>query len=155
MHIRYFNRYTTLLSLLILLLFAMSCSSSRPGARGSPEQRLLNVYQEWRGAPYQLGGTTKSGVDCSAFVQIAMKQSFGIDLPRVTRDQINEGSRVRSRRYRTGDLVFFQTGPNTLHVGILVGSHRFIHASTSQGVTVASLQERYWRDRFLETRRVL
>ncbi len=139
----------------ISMLFIAACSSPRSGMRGTPEQRLMTVYQEWQGTPYQLGGITKSGVDCSAFVQIAMRRSFGLDLPRVTSDQIKEGRRVRPNRLRTGDLVFFRTGPTTLHVGIMVGSHRFIHASTSQGVTVASLRQNYWRERYLEARRVL
>lgn len=137
------------------LIILAACSSPRSGMRGTPEQRLMTVYQEWRGVPYQLGGMTKSGVDCSAFVQITMRRAFGLDLPRVTSDQIKEGRRVRPNRLQTGDLVFFRTGPTTLHVGIMVGSHRFIHASTSQGVTVASLRERYWQERYLEARRVL
>lgn len=150
----FLHRHSVWVALLLIAMFAMSCSSSRTG-RGSPEQRLLAIYQEWRGTPYQLGGTTKSGIDCSAFVQIAMRQAFGVNLPRVTRDQINVGRRVRINRLQTGDLVFFRTGPSTLHVGIMVGNHRFIHASTSQGVTVASLQQQYWRDRYLRARRVI
>lgn len=141
-------------SILALIFIVAACSSSRRAMR-SPEGRLMHAYEQWKGTPYQLGGTTRSGIDCSAFVQIVMRNYFRLDLPRTTSEQMRVGIRVRRSRVRTGDLVFFRTGRTTLHVGIMVDRERFLHASTSQGVMISSLNERYWRERYIRARRVM
>lgn len=143
-----FSRLQKGLSLLFLCLIAGACVTV------SPQKKLANSYHEWKGTPYLLGGTGKNGIDCSAFVQIVMRDQFGIDLPRVTGDQISSGRRVRRSRAATGDLVFFQTGRQTLHVGIMIDQNRFMHASTSQGVTISSLSQPYWRERYIRARRL-
>lgn len=143
-----------LLSLTLLLVFIASCGSSRRAAR-SPEARLMASYEQWKGTPYRLGGTTRAGVDCSAFVQIVMRDQFRVTLPRTTDLQMNAGNRVRRRSLRTGDLVFFRTGRTTLHVGIMLDNKRFMHASTSRGVMISSLDEQYWSRRYLRGRRVI
>lgn len=133
------------------------CRSARPAIdrQNAMVNRLMQQYDSWEGTPYRLGGITKSGVDCSAFIQQVMKAAFNVDLPRTTRQQINFGSGVNPRRMKTGDIVFFQTGRNTLHVGILLNDGNFMHAGTSTGVTIAHLGENYWRQRFIRARRVL
>jgi cell wall-associated NlpC family hydrolase len=151
---RYVGPRALVLSVLMVSMLLVACSGTRKSAR-SPEARLMQAYEQWRGTPYVLGGTTRSGVDCSAFVQIVMRQQLGVDLPRTTREQMNAGSRVRRARLKTGDLVFFQTGRNTYHVGIMLDSHRFLHASTSRGPMISSLTENYWNRRYLRSRRVM
>ncbi|MGM0545802.1 MAG: NlpC/P60 family protein [Bacteroidota bacterium] len=116
---------------------------------------LMQAYREWEGTPYELGGASEKGVDCSRFVNIVFDDYFGIDLPTNTREQLNVGSKVRRPGVRTGDLVFFRTGRKTLHVGIAVNSGEFLHASTSSGVMISKLGQSYWRNRFLAARRVL
>lgn len=116
---------------------------------------LRRAYREWKGTPYEWGGELSSGVDCSAFMQIVFNRYFGVELPRVTSQQIYEGTEVSRKNLKPGDLVFFKTGRNTLHVGVLLEGHKFIHASTSQGVTISSLKNYYWRSRFLTAKRVL
>jgi cell wall-associated NlpC family hydrolase len=143
-----------LLVLLMVLVIVSSCAGPRQSAR-SPQAKLMESYEQWKGTPYRLGGTTRSGVDCSAFVQIVMRQQFRVDLPRTTEQQLTVGSRVRKSSLRTGDLVFFQTGRRTLHVGIMLDNNRFMHASTSSGVMISSLNERYWSSRYLRARRVM
>ena len=48
---------------------------------------LSEHQQEWQGTRYRIGGNSKSGVDCSGFMQITFRDLFGIDLPRMTVDQ--------------------------------------------------------------------
>jgi cell wall-associated NlpC family hydrolase len=148
---------------LVLLLAAglglQSCASTEPATRGpSPrevEQRLLRSFDEWKGTPYRLGGQTRSGIDCSAFIMLVYRDQFNINLPRTTAQQLDFGMQVSANRLRIGDLVFFQTGRNTRHVGILLREGRFMHASTSQGVMISHLSESYWNQRFIMARRVM
>ena len=114
---------------------------------------LMQAYREWKGTPYDLGGASKQGVDCSRLVNIIFDEYFGIDLPTNTRAQLNAGSGIRRAGVRTGDLVFFKTGRKTLHVGIAVNKGEFLHASTSSGVMISKLGNSYWRNRFLAARR--
>lgn len=149
--------------LLVLLLAAglalQSCAATEPALRGpSPrevEQRLLRSFDEWKGTPYRLGGQTTSGVDCSAFIMLVYRDQFNINLPRTTLQQLDFGTKVSANRLRIGDLVFFQTGRNTRHVGILLREGRFMHASTSRGVMISHLNESYWNQRFIMARRVM
>ena len=145
--------YVRLLALLVAVLILEACSPSRRAAR-SPEARLMEMHDRWQGVPYVLGGTSRNGVDCSAFVMIVMREQFGINLPRTTREQMQVGVRVRRSRLRVGDLVFFQTGRTTYHVGIMLDNKRFLHASTSRGPMISSLDERYWSQRYHRSRRV-
>ncbi len=143
------------LSLCSLILFSCSSTHKATSPTHEVEQALLQQYAKWQGAPYRLGGFGLDGVDCSAFVMIVYRDAFGIDIPRTTADQITFGNRVNPRRLRIGDLVFFQTGRRTLHVGILLRDGRFMHASTSSGVMISHLGEPYWRERFLRVQRIL
>jgi cell wall-associated NlpC family hydrolase len=143
-----------LLFIVVLTGILSGCAASR-ATQNSAQSRLQGSYNQWKGTPYRIGGMTKSGVDCSAFVLIVMRDQFGVRLPRTTEEQLRYGKRVRLNRTRTGDLVFFRTGRKTLHVGIMVDHVRFMHASTSQGVMVSSMNEAYWRDRYLRSRRVI
>lgn len=115
---------------------------------------LMQAYRDWKGTPYELGGTSKKGVDCSRFVNIIFDNYFDIDLPTNTKSQLNVGDGIRRAAVRTGDLVFFRTGRKTLHVGIAVNQGEFLHASTSNGVKISKLGNSYWRNRFLAARRV-
>ncbi len=116
---------------------------------------LKQAYRTWNGTPYEWGGTTGSGVDCSAFMQIVFNQYFGVEIPRNTRRQIYAGKEVNRKNLKPGDLIFFKTGRKTLHVGVIIEKPKFLHASTSQGVTISSLENYYWRSRFLTAKRIL
>lgn len=116
---------------------------------------LMEAYRDWKGTPYRLGGATQRGVDCSMFVNIVFEDYFDIGLPRNTRTQLNVGDGVRRSAISTGDLVFFRTGRQTLHVGIMINQKEFLHASTSYGVTISKLGKKYWSNRYLAARRVM
>lgn len=115
---------------------------------------LDEAFKDWQGVPYVLGGNGYDGVDCSSFLQIVFADYFNIKLPRVTSDQIKTGKSVKKNQIKIGDLVFFKTGKRTLHAGVMINNQQFMHASTSSGVMISALQERYWSDAYLTTRRV-
>ncbi|AQS40683.1 NlpC/P60 family protein [Shewanella psychrophila] len=112
------------------------------------KQRLMAFHSEWKGTPYRYGGMSKHGVDCSALVYLAYKDILGKKLPRTTADQKNLGSKVSKGNLKIGDLVFFKTGWSTRHVGIYLGHSKFLHASTSQGVMISTLNNSYWKRKY-------
>lgn len=123
--------------------------------RGVVQQALLEQFREWRGTPYRLGGNTKSGIDCSAFVQQTLATQFRIKAPRSTAQQAQIGDEVFRDSIKVGDLLFFRTGYSTRHVGFYLGGGQFLHASTKVGVTISRLDDPYWRKTFWKVRRVM
>lgn len=122
---------------------------------------IIDYAKSFKGTRYKYGGTTKKGMDCSGLVQTSFKK-FGIDLPRTTANQKLAGKWIDLKKVTVGDLVFFATKKNSRyvnHVGIVIntsaGRVEFIHASSSKGVMVSSLTERYWYFAFVQARRVL
>ena len=69
---------------------------------------LLKEAETYIGTPYRYGGTTRSGIDCSAFVRNVF-ETFNKNLPRVSADQAREGFTVSTDEAKEGDLVFFAT----------------------------------------------
>ena len=119
------------------------------------KSKIMDQYADWKGVRYRLGGTSKRGIDCSAFVQMTFREQFGLDLPRSTYEQQDIGKAIQKGKLRPGDLVLFRAGSTGRHVGIYLGNDEFVHASTSSGVMISSLSDNYWKKRYREARRVL
>ena len=138
---------------------AIAVSTTESRALSKDEKKLRSkldeAFKDWKGVPYVLGGNGYDGVDCSSFLQIVFADYFNMKLPRVTTDQIKTGKSVKKNGIKIGDIVFFRTGRNTLHAGVMINDQQFMHASTSSGVMISALQERYWSDAYLTTRRIL
>ena len=115
---------------------------------------LHDSGKPWLGVPYRYGGDSRSGIDCSAFVRAFMDETFGIRLSRTTATQVREGASVDKRELQPGDLVFFRRR-GSRHVGVFLGQNKFIHASSSRGVTVSSLDKGYYRRHYWTARRIL
>ncbi len=116
--------------------------------------RLYNRYREWQGVRYRLGGSSRSGIDCSALVRIIYQTEFGLTLPRTTLSQAEFGSEIDQNELMPGDLVFFKTGWRSWHVGIYLEDRKFFHASSSKGVTLSRLDNVYWKDRYWKSIRI-
>ncbi len=118
--------------------------------------RIENAYKSYIGVPYVWGGTTKRGMDCSGFVQRVFGEA-GIKLPRTSSQQWMVGRTIERVLLEKGDLVFFRTaGKRISHVGIMTSPEKdqFVHASSSKGVSYASLGWRYFDKRYAGARRV-
>ena len=118
------------------------------------DSRLLEHVDEWYGTRYRYGGTTKSGIDCSAFTQAIYLSAFAVSLPRTARDQYRNSRIISATEMKAGDLVFFNTTGGISHVGIYLQNNKFIHASTSQGVTVSDMFDPYYLKRFIGIGRI-
>lgn len=115
---------------------------------------LYNFYTQWEGVRYQMGGESKTGVDCSGFVRKVFKEKFSIEMPRTTLLQSDVGKEISKDELEIGDLVFFKTG-KTNHVGVYMDKGKFIHASTSLGVTISDLNSDYYLKNYWKAQRVI
>ncbi|SFE00639.1 probable lipoprotein NlpC [Marinobacter sp. DSM 26671] len=136
-------------------------SGSTPGLQTVPveasssekAQKLWQVFERYRGTPYEYGGTSGNGFDCSGFILTAYQEGLGKQLPRTTTQMLASGDVVHPGEIRPGDVVFFRIGGKEQHAGIYMGGDRFIHASTSAGVIQSSISGYYWKGRLTEARR--
>ena len=126
--------------------------------RHADEWRLLLVVDRYLGVPYKWGGTTRRGMDCSAFARAIFRETYGVELPRTSKQMYKLGTQIVERSaLRPGDLVFFRdtySGPGVSHVGIYIGDGRFAHASSSQGGAITGLDAPYFDRRYAGGRRV-
>ena len=116
----------------------------------SPRERVLEVARGMLGVPYQWGGNTPRGFDCSGLVYYAHKKA-GVLVPRTAAALLNKSSPIDFEALGPGDLVFFRLSANKIsHVGIYAGNGKFLHApSTGKGVSYARFDNPNWRDRFI------
>jgi peptidoglycan endopeptidase LytE len=115
---------------------------------------LVKVAMGFLGAPYRLGGSSVTGIDCSGFVK-KIYNLFNIDLPRTAMEQSLVGMRVSRDELSEGDLLFFGTKRTIGHVGIYVGNNEFVHASSrKRGVRVDNLDTPYFDKRFVRAVRL-
>ncbi|WP_445731760.1 C40 family peptidase [Mariniflexile sp.] len=122
---------------------------------------IIDYAKQFSGVKYKFGGATREGMDCSGLVFESFR-AFDVILPRISRDMAKRGDKISLKETQTGDLLFFKTRNrrnDINHVGLVVdiedNAILFIHATTSQGVIISSLNESYWKDAFEEVRKVL
>lgn len=131
----------------------------RRAFQGSDEGRLSDVVEGYLGVPYKWGGTTRQGMDCSALARAVIREAYGVELPRTSRQMFGLGVPVADRAdLRPGDLVFFRidySGPGISHVGVYLGRGRFAHASSSRGGVVDRLSQPYFDARYAGARHIL
>jgi lipoprotein Spr len=111
-------------------------------------RKLIDYVDQWWGVPYRIGGTSKSGIDCSGFVRGLVAETYGLDLPRSSREQAQFCKRIEKSQVKEGDLVFFSSGRHISHVGMYLRNNKFVHASTSMGVVISDLDEPYWKRKY-------
>lgn len=163
--------------ILILIVFATSCKSKKsyssqkkqtqtikvntPIKASKEAETIVRYAKKFTGTRYKYGGTNKRGMDCSGLVYTSFNDN-NVTVPRTTSDLKTFGNWIDLKEVNVGDLVFFATKKNSRkvnHVGIVTnvrpGNVEFIHASSSRGVIVSSLAEKYWYFAFVQARRIL
>jgi murein DD-endopeptidase / murein LD-carboxypeptidase len=110
---------------------------------------LFENIDSWYGTRYRYGGTTKNGIDCSAFVQVLFSSHYNIGMPRTAQNQFDATVRIDREELKEGDLIFFNTRGGVSHVGIYLLNNKFVHSSTSEGVTITDLEDSYWSRRIV------
>jgi len=165
------------LPLLLLIFLVTSCKSKKTYSsskrttrtvRTTPNvkppknaETLVNYAKKFEGTRYKYGGTTKRGMDCSGLIFTTFMDN-NLSIPRTTKGLATHGNWIDLKEVNVGDLVFFATKKNSRnvnHVGLVTnvrtGNIEFIHSSSSRGVMISSLAEKYWYFAFVQARRVL
>lgn len=159
-----------IIKLSILFCFSLillnSCSSSKHNIHNNDEiygeinanrrnnneningNKLHKEIKKWLGVPYRYGGHSKNGTDCSGLVMEIYKKVYNKKLERNSAAIMKKNCRRINRKdLKEGDLVFFSTGKSKNrinHVGIYLKDSKFVHASSSKGVIISSLKEKYY-----------
>jgi hypothetical protein len=115
---------------------------------------LYNFINEWWATRYRYGGTDLNGIDCSAFTEKLVSKVYGLPLPRTSKDQFNQCMKIATTDLLEGDLVFFNTSGGISHVGVYLGNNYFVHSSVRDGVTISSLMEEYYNNKFITGGRI-
>ena len=124
---------------------------------GFTDKQFERKVKEYLDIPYKPGGTSKRGMDCSGFSKTVYSRLFGIELPHNSVDQFRMSAlhRIDPKQLRPGDLIFFanKKRKRVNHVGVYISDRKFIHASSSRGVVVSSLDNKYWKNRYYGSKR--
>lgn len=142
----------------LLSLFMAACapvSTRDPAGDPSLGRRAASLATEYVGTPYRYGGASPAGFDCSGLVYYSYRQ-VGVMLPRTVADLYRLAKPVRLVDASPGDLLFFRFGARDIsHVGMVTEKGRFVHAPQGgKTVTLARLDDPYWRKRLLSVGRV-
>ncbi len=154
-----------------LLLFLIAClfvsctkkltNSSLPinKVNNNKIDLVLNQAKTYLTTSYQYGGSTKSGIDCSGLVYNSFKY-INVLLPKNSEKMALLGVEIQKNELKVADLLFFETnGKNISHVAIVEKVERgevfFIHATTSKGVIISSMNEKYWKNNFVLAKRII
>lgn len=144
---------------MVLFSLVAGCGQSEEEILARIEKQLRELAAEWDGTPYRDGGTSREGIDCSGLVQTLYREVFDQELPRSAKAQEKACLEITVESLRPGDLIFFRTkgiGPffKRRHVGVYLSDREFVHASSSKGVTISSLDDHYWKTKFHKAARI-
>lgn len=118
--------------------------------------KMFNFIYDWLGTPYRLGGDSRKGIDCSKFAYKLYNNAFKTVIGNNSRNIFSMVSPIEKTGLKQGDLVFFKIRSRAIsHVGVYIGNDKFVHASSSKGVTISNLNDAYWNRYFYKGGRML
>ena len=173
-------KISNLIKLLVLVLLLSSCSSRKNISSGKDKtkytlksknnnlddfanalgvskkdlenEKLYYYIDNWLGTPHKLGGSSKSGIDCSGFVKNVYSEVYKENIPRTSRDMADQVKTKKIKNLKEGDLVFFAFGGGKIdHVGIYLHNNKFVHVSTKRGVMISDLEEIWYSKYFVKS----
>jgi cell wall-associated NlpC family hydrolase len=126
--------------------------------KNTDADEIIKTAQKYLGVPHCMGGTTMKCLDCSGLL-VTVFAKHGIWLPHNSEEQARYGKMITGmEELRKGDLVFFTRSYKThyfiTHSGIYIGNNKFIHTSAKNGVTITSLDDAWWKEKFIFGTRV-
>ena len=136
-------------------------SQSKPLSNASSSEKrkqFLAKANAYKGTPYDLGGLSHRGIDCSGLVYCAAREAGLGTLPRTARDMYSIAKRISMSDAIEGDLIFFASGGSVSHVAIYIGNNQVLHAVSDgpkTGVIVSKLSEKYWKNHFYAVGRII
>ena len=116
---------------------------------------LFQFIDEWWNTAYRYGGTSKKGIDCSALTGLLLGSVYAVALPRTAKEQYGASQKINREELTEGDLVFFNTRGGVSHVGVYLSNDYFVHASVTSGVTISSLNETYYNNKYIGAGRIM
>ncbi len=125
----------------------------------SKSDLLIEEAKKYLGTKYRYGGKTPKGFDCSGFTQYIYKKEK-IKLARSAGEQAKQGKKIKVKKAKRGDLLFFGKKKSISHVGIIISEQdeplTIIHAASSQGIVTTNIgTSKYWRSKLKFAKRLL
>ena len=133
--------------------FMVMGTEKMPDTHNANADEIIKTAQKYLGVPHCMGGTTMKCMDCSGLL-VTVFATHDIHLPHNSEEQARYGTIIAGMdELRKGDLVFFirsyKTNRLVTHSGIYIGDNKFIHTSSSKGVTITSLNDPWWEEKFI------
>ncbi|MGL1887039.1 MAG: C40 family peptidase [Reichenbachiella sp.] len=155
------KKYLLLSVLFILCASTITVAQSKKKKKQKKINTVIHTAESYKGTPYKYGGTSKSGIDCSALMQNSFS-SAGYKIPRTAKEQSKTGKNISMGGIKPGDLVFFKFKDKRdkwYHSGLVTkieGDHiYFVHASSSRGVVQSELTSNYYEPKIKAIRRII
>lgn len=138
----------------ILAAFTMFSTTPKDQAEAADISELKAATNKYIDTPYVYGGTSINGIDCSGFTS-KVYADLGIKINRTSGAQYQQGEAIAKSDLQVGDLLFFNTsGRGVSHVAIYMGDNKMVHSQSYFGVSYSSLDERYWKSRYIGAKRI-
>ena len=149
---RYIDQLTRILIIFIAIVFIFSLYIGFTGKYKIKDpailrNRIIQTATELQNT--QHNAHKIKNFDCSGYVRFVYRKN-GIRIPRSSVKQYEKGRHILIENALPGDLIFFNiSGKKISHVGIYLGDYTFIHAGTSRGTEVTSLDDSYWNHKLV------
>lgn len=108
-----------------------------PSRLGTDPLRLARAYL---GAPYEWGGMSPAGIDCSGLVHMAHRRA-GVLVPRDSWQQEAAGTRIAAGEERPGDVVAYGDSSRADHVAFLLDQGCILHSTARESLGVVEEPE--------------